>query len=121
MAAYASSLPNLAAGGYSGSITITIATTEGGGDPVDYDVDLIVSVQNASYNFTSGVPPASTTFGNNGARWESITFSSGQTRIVTYNWSKSVSAGSDYVVALLNGDGAFHTHWGSIPPSISGI
>jgi hypothetical protein len=119
MAAYSTSLPNVSPGGYTGTIEVTIATTEGGGDPVNYTVDLVVSVQNAGYNFTGGNPPVGTTFGNNGARWDDITFSSGQTRTVTYNWSKSITAGSDYVVMLLGDDGPFHVHWGTLPPALS--
>ena len=113
MPAYSTSSVNV--NGNTGAIVVNVSDSLGGGDPVTYTFDIVVSCQNPGYNFTGGSPAASATFGNNGARWDDETYTTGASATtVTYNWSRTVSTATDYVVILMGADGALHTHWGHI-------
>jgi hypothetical protein len=116
MAAYSSGNPVNSATASSGYIEITISDNGGGGGNAGVVVDLLVAVQNASYQFTGGGIgfPATSTFGNNGARWDRITVSPSQSAQRIYNWTRSVPVASTYMVVLLGDDGAVDTVFGTI-------
>jgi hypothetical protein len=78
-----------------------IDTGDGGSVSASYDVDVVVSVEDGSFNFIfSGSTAPDEVFGNNGVRWTGVKFTSGQTKQFTYKWSTGVSIGTDYVVVV---------------------
>lgn len=114
MPAYSTTSVNV--NGNTGAIVINVSDSLGGGDPVTYTFDIVVSCQNPGYTFTGGSPAATSTFGNNGARWDDKTYTTGAIPTsVTYNWSRTVSTATDYVVILMGTDGTLNTQWGTIP------
>jgi hypothetical protein len=99
----------------SGVIEIEISD-DGGGGGGSYDVSLLVAVQHNSFNFTGGNPAPSSTFGNNGARWNAVeVVIGGSATRVDYNWTRSVIIASPYVLILTKNDQVIDVFSGTIP------
>jgi hypothetical protein len=115
MAAYSIGTTNNDPMAASGVIEIQISD-DGGGGGGQYAVSLLACVQHSAFSFTGGNPAASSTFGNNGARWNAVqVVIGGQPSVVQYNWTRSVIVKSAYALILLMNDQVIDVWSGNIP------
>jgi hypothetical protein len=86
------------AAGNLGSIKITVSNTGSGAE--DIDVDVLASIANAQFSFTGATPTESSTFGDNGARWNGYSVLVGREVEFSYGYSNGGSSSGPYTIVV---------------------